>query len=134
MPVASRVGAAGRAAANRRKGARWEKDLRDGLRNSAYDTEGLKLHGKDDEGDLVVRPAGSRLMVPDFIVIEAKDAAMSVTDFINQAVLEADNFARHRDLDRDRVTGVAVVKRRGKNWREAVVLTTLAEYMKLNTP
>lgn len=132
MPVAK--GAAGRAAANRRKGARWETDLRDGLRNSAYDTERLRLNGKDDEGDLVVRPGGSRLAVPDFIVIEAKDAAMSVSDFIRQAILEADNFAKHRDLDRDRVTGVAVIKRRGMNWREAVVLTTLAEYMKLNTP
>lgn len=122
------------AAANRRKGARWEADLRNGLRNSAYDTEALRLHGKDDEGDLVVRPAGSRLVVPDFIVIEAKDAAMNVTDFVRQAILEGDNFAKHRDLDRDRVTGVAVVKRRGKNWRESLVLTTLAEYMKLNTP
>lgn len=126
--------AAATAAANRRKGARWEKDLRDGLRNSAYDTEGLKLHGKDDEGDLVVRPAGSRLAVPQFLIIEAKDAAMNIPEFIRQAVLEADNFAVHRDLDRDLVTGIAVVKRRGKNWRDAVVLTTLAEYMKLNTP
>lgn len=125
--------AAATAAANRRKGARWETDLRDGCRNSALDTERLRLNGKDDEGDLVIRP-GRRLHVPEFLVIEAKDAAMNVSSFISQATLEADNFARHRDLDRDTVTGIAVVKRRGKNWREAVVLTTLAEYLKLNTP
>jgi hypothetical protein len=125
--------ASARAAANRRKGALWERDLRVGLRNSAHDTEGLKLAGKEDEGDLVVR-TGPRLYVPDFLIIEAKDAKMDVNGFVTEAITEADNYARHRDLDRSRVTGIAVVKRRGKNWREAYVITTLAEYMKLDRP
>lgn len=115
--------AAATAARNRRKGARWEADLRDGLRSKGFDVERLKLTGKEDEGDLVIRVAS------EFIVIEAKDAALNVTDFVRQALLEAEHFAAHRSLDKSRVKGVAVVKRRGKGWREALVLTTLAEYL-----
>lgn len=119
---------------NRQKGARWQSELREGFRNNALDAEGLVLHGREDEGDVVVRTAGSRLVVPDFLVVEAKDATMDVATFVREAVTEADNYARHRKLDRCRVTGVAVVKRRGKNWRESYVMTTLAEYMKLDMP
>lgn len=119
---------------NRQKGQRWQAELREGFRNNAYDTEELKLSGREDEGDVLVRTAGSRLVIPDFVVIEAKDATMDVATFVREAVVEADNYAAHRRLDRGRVTGIAVVKRRGKNWRESYVMTTLAEYMKLDTP
>jgi len=122
--------AARRATANRKKGSRWECDLRDSLRKASFDAERLRLNGREDEGDIVVRTTG-RLHVPDFVVIEAKDATMDVNTFVKEALLEADNYARHRKLDRSRVEGVAVVKRRGKNWKESFVLTTLSEYLGL---
>lgn len=121
---------------NRQKGQRWQSELREGFRNNALDAEELKLAGREDEGDIVVRTGyqNSRLIVPDFLVIEAKDATMDVATFVREAVIEADHYATHRRLDRGRVTGIAVVKRRGKNWRESYVMTTLGEYMKLDTP
>ena len=121
--------AAATAARNRRKGARWEGDLKEGLRNQGFDTERLKLTGKEDEGDLVVRLPSGLLAPRDRLIIEAKDAAMNVTDFIRQATVEADHYASHRSLDRGSVLAIAAVKRRGKNWREAVVLTTLGELL-----
>lgn len=124
---------ASRAVANRRKGARWESTLRTSLRNSAFDAEGLKLAGKEDEGDIVVR-VPQRLVLPEFLIIEAKDARMDVNTFVAEAIAEADNYARHRSLDRARVGAVAVVKRRGKNWKESFVLTTMNEYLRLDTP
>jgi Holliday junction resolvase len=115
--------------ANKAKGARWQSELRNGLRNQGFDVERLVLTGKEDEGDLVVRATGTER-----VVIEAKDATMDVGTFCREAMTEADNYAKHRDLDRTDVKGVAVVKRRGKNWREAYVITTLADYFGLDAP
>lgn len=115
-----------RNARNRRAGARWQNELRNGLREAGFDIERLALAGKEDEGDHVVRlPSGL------FVVLEAKAGAMHPAGFVREAEVEASNFAAHRGLDPAEVTGVAVVKRRGANWRDAYVLTTLRTYFGL---
>ncbi|WNV90332.1 hypothetical protein [Umezawaea sp. Da 62-37] len=117
-----------RNAANRRRGAQWQSDLRNGLRESGLDVERLVLTGKEDEGDLVVRDFAKP---GDFVVIEAKAGQLHVTDFVRQALAEGGHFAAHRSLDRARVASIAVVKRRGMNWKDALVLTTVGDYFGL---
>ncbi|MEV1109910.1 hypothetical protein AB0I95_14805 [Micromonospora sp. NPDC049751] len=116
---------------NRANGARWQSDLRNGLRGDGLDVERLALTGKEDEGDHVVRDLWSLTPPPKFVVIEAKAGVLHPAEFVRQAVLEAGHFAKHRGLDRSAVQGIAVVKRKGMNWRDAYVLTTLREFMGL---
>jgi hypothetical protein len=84
------------------------------------------LTGSEDEGDLVVR-AGH-----EFVVLEAKAGAMHPAEFVREAQIEAAHFAQHRGIDPSRVKGVAIVKARGKNWREGYVLTTVKDYFGLD--
>ncbi|MEX1655495.1 hypothetical protein ABZ960_20300 [Streptomyces pseudovenezuelae] len=112
---------------NKRKGADWESDLRDGLRSEGFDVESLRLAGAEDEGDMVIREGDGR-----YLVIEAKNAKFEPGVFLGQAIVERENFAKHRRLDLDNVDSIVVVKRRGKNWRQAFVLTTVEDYLGLD--
>lgn len=110
---------------NKRAGAAWESKLLDELRAEGFDVERLRLSGAKDEGDLVLRLGGQR-----FIVIEAKAGAMHPADFVRQATEEAKHFSERRGLPITAdVQGIAVVKARGKGWRDAYALTTLGEYL-----
>ncbi|MCC2278870.1 hypothetical protein LKL35_26080 [Streptomyces sp. ET3-23] len=113
--------------ANKRKGAQWETDLREGLRAIGEDVESLRLAGTEDEGDMVIREPDGR-----FLVIEAKNAKFEPGPFLDEAMRERENFAKHRGLDANLVDSVVVVKRRGKSWRKAFVLTTVEEYFDLD--
>ncbi|WP_327292423.1 hypothetical protein [Streptomyces sp. NBC_01198] len=114
-------------ARNKRKGAQWETDLREGLRAEGLDVESLRLHGTEDEGDMVIREDDGH-----WLVIEAKNARFEPGVFLGQAQIEREHFAKHRGLDLDRVESIVVVKRRGKPWRKAFVLTTVEEYLGLD--
>lgn len=114
--------------ANRRKGAAWETELLAGLRSVGEDAERLRLTGAEDEGDLVVREDGGL-----FTVIETKNARFEPGPFLDEAERERLNFAKHRDIDPARVESLVIVKRRGKNWRHAFVLTTVENYFGLDT-
>ncbi|MGW7434744.1 hypothetical protein [Streptomyces sp. NPDC054849] len=118
--------AAARNKRNKRKGSQWETDLREGLRGEGFDVESLRLAGTEDEGDMVIRLAG------EFLVIEAKNAKFEPSTFVREAGVERLNFAKHRGLDERAVSSIAVVKARGKNWRQAYVLTTLENYLGLD--
>ncbi|QWQ42081.1 hypothetical protein KME66_14485 [Streptomyces sp. YPW6] len=111
---------------NKRKGSQWETDLREGLRGLGFDVESLRLAGTEDEGDMVARIDGR------FLLIEAKNAKFEPATFVREAKAERLNFAKHRGLDPELVTSLAVVKARGKNWRQAYVLTTLEDYLGLD--
>jgi Holliday junction resolvase len=111
---------------NKRKGAEWETELRDGLRGDGFDIESLRLAGAEDEGDMVIRE-GSGM----YLVIEAKNAKFEPGVFLGEALVERENFAKHRGLDLEDVESIVVVKRRGKNWRQAFVLTTVEDYFDL---
>jgi hypothetical protein len=123
--------AAQRNARNRRAGARWQSVVRDGLRDAGLDIERLALAGVEDEGDHVVR-LNAGLPRRRFVVIEAKAGALHPAEFVRQAQLEAGHFAYHRGLSAGEVTGIAVVKKRGANWADAYVLTSLRDYFGLD--
>ena len=120
-------GVAERNRRNKRKGADWESELRDGLRGDGFDVESLRLAGAEDEGDMVIREGDGT-----FLVIEAKNAKFEPGVFLGEAIKERVNFAKHRRLDVEKVESVVVVKRRGKNWRQAFVLTTVEDYFGLD--
>ncbi|WP_411121057.1 hypothetical protein [Streptomyces sp. x-19] len=111
---------------NKRRGADWETELRDRLREAGVDIERLRLVGKDDEGDHVVRWDGGR-----YLIIEAKNAKFEPGTFVREALRERDNFARHRGLSPKDVDVIVIVRRRGASWRQAYVLTTVEEYFDL---
>lgn len=111
---------------NKRRGADWETELRDRLREAGVDIERLRLVGKDDEGDHVVRWDGGR-----YLIIEAKNAKFEPGTFVREALRERDNFARHRGLGPKDVDVIVIVRRRGASWRQAYVLTTVEEYFDL---
>ncbi|MFG2209962.1 hypothetical protein [Streptomyces sp. NPDC048638] len=113
--------------ANRRKGAAWETELLAGLRSVGEDAERLRLTGAEDEGDLVIREDGGL-----FIVIETKNARFEPGPFLDEAERERLNFAKHRGISPDQVESIVIVKRRGKGWRKAFVLTTVEAYLGLD--
>lgn len=108
------------------KGSAFEKDIQDYLRDELlYDVERLRTTGAEDEGDLVVKE-GSLLTI-----IEAKATAnLNSADFIRQAFLERDHYARNRSLDPGNILPLVVWKRRQKPVSEALVITTLQEFFR----
>ena len=117
---------------NRGAGAKWQAEIRDKLRAAGFDIERLVLTGREDEGDHVIRLQSSGIWVPPkYVVIEAKAGEMHPAKFVREAEIEARHYAEHRDLDPTRVMGIAVVKQRGKSWRDAYVLTTLDSFFQL---
>ena len=106
------------------KGGAFERELMKYLREQGHDVERLRLSGKEDEGDLLVRwPSGDRL------VIEAKNVkAMDLAGWVKEAELEAKNYAEHRGTY---LPDWAVVhKRRGKGAADAYVTMPLREYLR----
>ncbi|MGV9312570.1 hypothetical protein ACWDR0_10280 [Streptomyces sp. NPDC003691] len=114
--------------ANKRRGAAWEIDFNTEMRAEGFDIERLRLAGKDDEGDQVIREGGGL-----FTVVENKNAAaFTPGPFIDEMEREVAAFARHRGIDVRRVDGIVAVKRRGKPWHQAYVLTTVDRYFGLD--
>lgn len=110
---------------NKAKGTKWESDVRDFLRESGLDVEVLRQRGSVDEGDGVVRSPLGRF------VLEAKNhRTISLPEFVRQARAEAELFAETRQLNVP-VTGVAVVKARGKSTGDGFVVLSLADFRDL---
>lgn len=110
-------------AANKRKGAEWETTLMKFLRTEGYDVERLRLAGKDDEGDLVIKHGGL------VYIIEAKNTAkIDHAQFVREAELEAVNYKKHRSLD-FMPNFASIVKRRNAHVGEAYVLLPLHEWL-----
>lgn len=110
-------------AASRRAGARYETDLVKFFRELGYDTERLRLSGKQDEGDLVVRVDGERF------IIEAK-AGKNVRPrfwFDEEAVPEADNYTKRRDLPH-RAIPVLSMKSHNKAIGKSLVTISLEDF------
>lgn len=104
---------------NRRRGAQWQVDIRDYLRQQGYDVEELKLQGQQDEGDLVVRLDAE----PRFLIIEAKnEARIDLPGYLRELEREVENFAAHRGIPAHQVRGQVWVKQRGKGAAEAYVV------------
>lgn len=102
-----------------RKGPAWEIQLLKYLREHKLDAERLRLTGKEDEGDLVVRDGG-------VVVVEAKnEKKVDLAGYLREAEEEAIHYAKHRGLDPQDVTAVAIVKRRNHGAGKAYVVMTV---------
>lgn len=110
-------------AANKAKGSLFERDLLAYLRNEGYDAERLRLAGKDDEGDLVLKIGGLAF------VLEAKnEKKMNLAGYVREAEVEAKNYARSRKLPW--VNFAALVKKRNAGIGEAYVVVPLHEWLR----
>ncbi|WP_159795589.1 hypothetical protein [Puerhibacterium puerhi] len=113
--------------AARQRGARFEIDLLNALREVGLDAERLRLAGVDDEGDLVVREGSGGEVL--YTVIEAKaEKEMNFSGYVAEAQKEREHFIRRRGLNPSFVDGIAVVKRPGKSILDAYVVTTVRDY------
>jgi hypothetical protein len=113
---------------NRRKGAEWEIALTEGLRAAGEDIERLRTKGRRDESDHLIREPGGY-----YLLVESKNAArFEPGAFIAELDNEIANFITNRGVPPERVNGIVIVKRRGRNWHDAYVLTTVARYFDLD--
>lgn len=110
-----------------RKGPLWEVKLLNYLRENGFDVERLRLTGKEDEGDLVVKDFGG------VVIVEAKnEKKVDLAGYIREAEAEAENYARHRGIDDGTfVTPVAIIKRRNHGVGKAYVVMTVDTFFDL---
>jgi len=117
------------------KGSRFEREVLDYLRESGYDAERLRLTGKEDEGDLLIRldhPPVLPKPRPKRVVLEAKNVKrMSLAGWVQEAEVEALNYADHRGLDYDDVHWAVVHKKHGKGVAKSYVTLPLDEFLRL---
>lgn len=98
-----------------------------GLRGDPYneEVERTAQTGRDDESDLFIRDGNF------YVLVEAKNhKSIELADFVDQAILQRDNFAKARGLDPFDVMPLAVIKRRNKPWHQGYVATTIHEYFR----
>ena len=110
------------------KGSRFEREVLDYLRERGYDAERLRLTGKEDEGDILIRvgPYGTRF------VLEAKNVKrMSLAGWTQEAEVEALNYADHRGINYDDVHWAVVHKKHGKGVAKSYVTLPLDEFLRL---
>lgn len=112
---------------NGEKGKRWERDLRNGFRGASLPTEQTRDTGTFDEGDLAVH-SGNREQI---FVVEAKDATLNVAGFLNEAAVEAEHYFRARPYLTEEVIPVVAWKRRGKGFKDGVIMLTIADFIRL---
>lgn len=94
---------------NKRNGAMFETGIVKFLRELGYKATRISKTGARDEGDV-------SLELDDVVfVIEAKNVAkITLSDFIEQSVVQAQHYAEHRPNDVRPTIPLVVVKRRGK--------------------
>lgn len=111
---------------NRSAGKEWESRILTRLRNDGWDVERTRDTGAEDEGDLVVRLAdGTR------IVIEAKAGALHPGPFLNEAAVERDHYAKHRNLPVEQAFGVVTAKRKNCKFEKSFTIIETAEFWRL---
>jgi Holliday junction resolvase-like predicted endonuclease len=104
---------ASKQAASRRKGADAEIKALNYYRENGLDAERLRLSGRDDEGDLVVRePVSDNRTI--YTVIEVKAAAKyDIPGWLRELHTERQNFINRRGLNPADVDGMLLVKPAG---------------------
>ena len=109
-------------AASRQKGSAFEVAVMKYLRVNGFDVERLRLAGRDDEGDIVVRDGA-------VTILELKATRrLDTAGGIREAMTEKVNYARHRGLNQDDVTGALLWKVPGKGIGDALVILKLSEF------
>ena len=92
---------------SKRKGSKWETDIREYALDLGMDITRLTTNGSSDIGDLALRTIGKHY------VIEAKAArSIDLAGWVTEAAIEADNYATLNRLDRSLVVPLVIAKRR----------------------
>lgn len=111
---------------HKQRGATFETVLRDWFRSMGMKAERLARTGKEDEGDIYIEDFKSNP-----IIIEAKapgsSGRITLSGWLGEAVLEATNYQKHRNLEQ-RPKPIVVIKARGKSIGQAYVVTRLEDY------
>lgn len=104
------------------KGGIFERDTLKYLRELGHDVERLRLAGREDEGDILLRLRERRF------VLELKNRkGLDLAGWTEEAYVEAINYSSHREID---PAHYAVVhKRKGKGTHMAYVTLPLYEYL-----
>jgi hypothetical protein len=109
------------------RGATFETDLRDYFRRIGYDSERLARTGARDEGDVVVREN----FFNSIGIIEAKAPGKSgridLSGWTKEAQVEATNYAKARDIEREAVLSAVIIKARGKSIADSYLVLRLGD-------
>lgn len=112
-------------AKNKAKGALFETGILKYLRSRGVSAERLRLAGKDDEGDIVAIVAGQPY------VFELKATIkMDLPQFWREACIEAENYAKARDLEATPPAYV-IVKRRMAGLEQSWVIQDLDQWLRV---
>ena len=115
-------------AANRRRGTQYESDLVKHFRGKGMDTERLRLSGREDEGDIVVRIGKDQR-----VIVEAKSGKNIRPRFWwnEEAVPEARNYTKRRSLLNEEVIPALVMKEHNKAIGKSLVTIDLDTFADL---
>lgn len=114
-----------------RAGKQYEADVVRHLRDEFLDAERLRLTGAEDEGDVILRLPQTDLYAGRRIILECKrEKGFYLAGWVDQAELEAKNYAKHRDMDPSQVNFAALAKRRGQGMSSSYVITPLREWLR----
>jgi Holliday junction resolvase len=111
---------------NGRKGALFETDVMRWLRSVGAIAEKLAKAGIKDEGDIVCIVAGKTY------ILELKNRkSISLPAFWDEAITEAENYAKARGLEQTPPAYV-IIKRRNAGIEKAWVVENLEQWIKRN--
>lgn len=111
--------------ANKRRGAAWEVAIRNFLFDAGLKAERVARKGANDIGDVAVEMDDGHTFV-----IEAKDTVRpELAQWIREAQVEADNYARHKHISPDFVHPVVIYKRRQNGVERAYVVMELGDWV-----
>ena len=111
---------------NGRKGALFETDVMRWLRSVGAIAEKLSKAGSKDEGDIVCIVAGKTY------ILELKNRkSISLPAFWDEAITEAENYAKARGLEKTPPAYV-IIKRRNSGIEKAWVVENLEQWIKRN--
>ena len=111
---------------NGRKGALFETDVMRWLRSVGAIAERLTKAGSKDEGDIVCIVAGKTY------ILELKNRkSISLPVFWEEAIIEAENYAKARGLEQTPPAYV-IIKRRNAGIEKAWVVENLEQWIKRN--
>jgi hypothetical protein len=108
---------------NGRKGALFETAVMKWLRSVGASAERLSKAGSNDEGDIVCIVAGETY------ILELKNRkAITLPAFWDEAVTEAKNYAKARNLD-ETPPAYVIIKRRNAGIEKSWVVENLEQWM-----
>ena len=110
------------------KGNALERDALNEARDRGHQIERLRATGQEDEGDLALQGGYGFVTI-----IEAKNRArMSLAEWMDEAIVEARNWAKHRNHLGINPVPAVLHKRRMKGIASAYLTVQYGDYLDLN--